>query len=269
MYRRELNYWDLQQRGIGDVERYPVSEALASIEGQQILGSAFDELAKRQQEFIAAEERGRAIRKLSAETHAPINHLHHIDRTDRSVLGLEPPPPAPMPDPTVRGAPFTPTTFAVPRTESVPPTESISSVPVTSSTTVKYARTSRPNTVEGSLIRSGVGSARSVASQAMSMGIDDILTSGASSTASAQRDVIKRSVPLSPDVPMTQLGIPSGVAVPTTSLGNFNSARLLGIQDDWWKLRQSVQWSLQPRERRRNTLQASTLRVYLRCPKMS
>ena len=93
MYRRELNYWDLQQRGIGDVERYPVSEALASIEGQQILGSAFDELAKRQQEFIAAEERGRAIRKLSAETHAPINHLHHIDRTDRTILGLEEPPP--------------------------------------------------------------------------------------------------------------------------------------------------------------------------------
>ena len=52
MYRRELNYWDLQQRGIGDVERYPVSEALASIEGQQLLGSAFDELAKRQQELL-------------------------------------------------------------------------------------------------------------------------------------------------------------------------------------------------------------------------
>ena len=171
MYRRELNYWDLQQRGIGDVERYPVSEALASIEGQQLLGSAFDELAKRQQEFIAAEERGRAIRKLSAETHAPINHLHHIDRTDRSVLGLEPPPPAPTADPSVRGAPFTPTTFAVPRTES------IISVPETSSTTVKYARSSRPNTVEGSLIRSGVGSAKSVASQAMSMAMDDILTS--------------------------------------------------------------------------------------------
>ena len=119
--------------------------------------------------------------KLSAETHAPINHLHHIDRTDRSVLGLEPPPPAPTADPSVRGAPFTPTTFAVPRTES------IVSVPETSSTTVKYARSSRPNTVEGSLIRSGVGSARSVASQAMSMGVDDILTSGASSTATMSR----------------------------------------------------------------------------------
>ena len=70
MYRRELNYWDLQQRGIGNVERYPVSEALASIEGLQILGTAFDELAKRQQEFVTAEERGRAIRKLNAETHA-------------------------------------------------------------------------------------------------------------------------------------------------------------------------------------------------------
>ena len=102
MYRRELNYWDLQQRGIGDVDRYPVSEALASIEGQQILGSAFDELAKRQQEFIAAEEQGRAIRKLSAETHVPINHLHHIDRMDRTILGLEePPPPAPTADPSV------------------------------------------------------------------------------------------------------------------------------------------------------------------------
>ena len=38
MYRRELNYCDLQQRGIGDVERYPVSEALASIEGAAVTG---------------------------------------------------------------------------------------------------------------------------------------------------------------------------------------------------------------------------------------
>ena len=199
-----MNHWDLQQRGIGDVDRYPVSEALASIEGQQILGSAFDELAKRQQEFIAAEERGRAIRKLSAETHAPINHLHHIDRTDRTILGLEPPPPAPTADPSVRGAPFTPTTFAVPRTES------ILSVPETSSTTVKYARSSRPNTVEGSLIRSGVGSARSVASQAMSLALDEILTSGASSTASSQRAAIRSSVPMSPDaVSYTHLTLPT------------------------------------------------------------
>ena len=63
MYRRELNYWDLQQRGIGPVEQYPVSQALASIEGQQLIGSAFDELAKRQQTFLAAEDRGLALRK--------------------------------------------------------------------------------------------------------------------------------------------------------------------------------------------------------------
>ena len=145
MYRRELNYWDLQQRGIGDVERYPVSEALASIEGQQILGSAFDELAKRQQEFIAAEERGRAIRKLSAETHAPINHLHHIDRTDRTILGLEEPPPA------------GPVSAPSGTTEDTP-----SSHPASHSTEVRSyrQRSSRPSTVEASLIRSGVGSAR-------------------------------------------------------------------------------------------------------------
>ena len=97
MYRRELNYWDLQQRGIGPVEQYPVSQALASIEGQQLIGSAFDELAKRQQTFLAAEERGLALRKLSAQTHIPVQKLHHIDRTDRTLLGLDPPAAAPRP----------------------------------------------------------------------------------------------------------------------------------------------------------------------------
>ena len=64
MYRRELNYWDLQQRGIGDVDRYPVSEAIASIEGQQILGSAFDELAKRQQEFFCSRGAGKSYQEV-------------------------------------------------------------------------------------------------------------------------------------------------------------------------------------------------------------
>ena len=169
IYRRELNYWDLQQRGIGDVDRYPVSEALASIEGQQLLGSAFDELAKRQQEFIAAEERGRAIRKFSAETHAPINHLHHIDRTDRTILGLEEPPPAgPVSDPSVQGAPFVPTESRAGSVQGTP-----FSQPASNSTEVRSyrQRSSRPSTVEGSLIRSGVSSARSAASQSMSGGV--------------------------------------------------------------------------------------------------
>ena len=138
-----MNYWDLQQRGIGDVERYPVSKALASIEGQQILGSAFDELAKRQQEFITAEERGRAIRKLSAETHAPINHLHHIDRTDRTILGLEEPPPPAGPASSRTGS-MQETPFSQPASLSI----EVGSY---------RQRSSRPSTVEGSLIRSGVG----------------------------------------------------------------------------------------------------------------
>ena len=87
MYRRELGYWDLQQHGISP-HHESVSEAIRSLEGQQLVGAAFDELARKQNEFVEAEQRGHAIKQLSAQTHVPTSHLHTIDRQDRSALGL-------------------------------------------------------------------------------------------------------------------------------------------------------------------------------------
>ena len=197
MYRRELNYWDLQQRGIGDVERYPVSEALASIEGQQLLGSAFDELAKRQQEFIAAEQRGIALRKLSAQTHMPINHLHHIDKTDRTVLGLEAPPPA---------APAASSSHVSRAYASDTPARLSTEVASTGLEEAPIRRNERrtASSVEGSLIRSGVGSARTAASEAMSLDMEDNLTAGSvrSSTASSHRAAVRSLQPKESELPL-------------------------------------------------------------------
>ena len=46
MYRPELGYWDLVTRGITP-HHEDISDALRSLEGQAVVGAAFDELAKK------------------------------------------------------------------------------------------------------------------------------------------------------------------------------------------------------------------------------
>ena len=214
MYRREFSYWDLQESGLGDVERYPVSEALASFEGRQLLGMAFDELAKRQQELIAAEERGRAIRKLSAQTHAPINHLHHIDRNDPTILGLEEPPWSKAPNEMPPAGPAASRVSNATEESGTP----LSRAPASPSTEVRSyeRRSSRPPTVEGSLIRSGVRSTRSEASAAAMLDLEDTNTEHASQSIRASEH--ERAVgSLMPDI----------VEVPTPSM-SLTGNRIIG-----------------------------------------
>ena len=85
MYRRELGYWDLQQRGI--TPHYePYSEALRSIQGQNLVGAAFDELARKQNEFKEAEARGMELERLSKSTHIPTAHLRRLHGTNPTLF---------------------------------------------------------------------------------------------------------------------------------------------------------------------------------------
>ena len=191
MYRRELNYWDLQQRGIGDVERYPISDALASLEGQQLLGSAFDELARRQQEFMMAEERGRQIRRISAESHMPINHVHYLDKTNPTLLGIDQEPPAPIQtdEPPPAAPSMKPPSLRSRATASETPASVLAA-----STGFDAAPVRRKDrSTEAQLIAAHVKSASSHASEKMALSLADSVSvhSAISGSASAHRDAVR------------------------------------------------------------------------------
>ena len=64
------------------IPEFPVSERLRGIEGRNIVGAPWDQLAAQADNAKQAEERGMALRYASEQTGVPLGHIYAMDRVD-------------------------------------------------------------------------------------------------------------------------------------------------------------------------------------------
>ena len=93
------------------IPEFPVSERLKGIEGRNLVGAPWDQLAAQADQAKQAEERGMALHYASEQTGIPIQHIYAMDRVDPHMFervaqaqqgvspgptGMMPPPPPPL-----------------------------------------------------------------------------------------------------------------------------------------------------------------------------
>ena len=64
------------------IPEFPVSERLRGIEGRNIVGAPWDQLAAQADNTKQTEERGMALRYASEQTGVPLGHIYAMDRVD-------------------------------------------------------------------------------------------------------------------------------------------------------------------------------------------
>ena len=90
------------------IPEFPVSERLKGIEGRNLVGAPWDQLAAQADQAKQAEERGMALHYASEQTGIPVGHIYAMDRVDPHMFervaqaqqggspgptGMMPPPP--------------------------------------------------------------------------------------------------------------------------------------------------------------------------------